>query len=459
MANVVRLVDGKLKAEQTAVTSAGAGDAGKLTELDGAGKLSTTVIPAAGMTFSKELHVNYQYTGSIENGAPLTPFKTLQAAVNAASSSTVIFLHLTGSATENITISAANNLFIQGVAGHVDSQQFELNGRITISGTSTRVRLKNFQITPTDENPAITVDGSSGRHYFERISCTGQGVTFTGTYSNWCEFRDCGIEGDISIAGTPVPGASVSFYNTLALTAAMTVNSPDVTVQMFGTKGLGSLTHTTGNLIINDFIGIGSAGITSTCNFGSGVFLMGNASMLTPAFSMATLNKSGTCLYVLGNVVRNEASDTVNGTRLFQGASSADMLFVPSTSGNWSSTPSSVKAGLDLLAADSAKGKFRIVTPSVDNYDLLLEDSKDTLIVMDRENPCSVVLPLNASIPIEIGRQVTIVGIGAGQLTIDGSAVTVITSMTNIARTVGSIVSAIKIATNTWLLTGDLEAP
>jgi len=54
MADTVQLVNGLLKRIVANITSAGAGDAGKLVQLDSAGKLDTTLLPAAALVGAED---------------------------------------------------------------------------------------------------------------------------------------------------------------------------------------------------------------------------------------------------------------------------------------------------------------------------------------------------------------------------------------------------------------------
>jgi hypothetical protein len=66
-------------------------------------------------------------------------------------------------------------------------------------------------------------------------------------------------------------------------------------------------------------------------------------------------------------------------------------------------------------------------------------------------------LPTNASHAFVIGQKIDFIQYGAGQLTIAGATgVTLRATPTNKTRTTNSVVSAVKIDTNEWILVGDL---
>ena len=67
-------------------------------------------------------------------------------------------------------------------------------------------------------------------------------------------------------------------------------------------------------------------------------------------------------------------------------------------------------------------------------------------------------VPTNAVAAFPVGTAITIRQVGAGQITIAGAGVTINTSETLRARKQGSSIGLIKVATDEWDLTGDLEA-
>jgi hypothetical protein len=56
--------------------------------------------------------------------------------------------------------------------------------------------------------------------------------------------------------------------------------------------------------------------INSTANSGSGILYMSEVSLFQSNFTYGSINKTGTCPYVLGDVNRNPSIDILTGTRL-----------------------------------------------------------------------------------------------------------------------------------------------
>jgi hypothetical protein len=318
-----------------------------------------------------ELHVNYDYTGSVVDGSPYSPFKTVQDAVNAAQlqnigGNTAILIHLKKDITmvENIVVNnAVSNLYIMpAVRNNTSSAPFKIIGSLTISGSQTnRVRVQDIEFNPTS-GYALIINDTPGRHLFQNCGFvngsvagqSGTGVNLTSTYRNFIEFVDCTIEGTINIAGTPLAGTTVTMYRCKLSYANVIVNSSNVAVGMYDTYGIYGITHTAGALAITGMWGFSQTGfLNSTASLSATNFIsIANASLQKPDLSFVSINKTGTCFYQLINVHRGETSDTLNGTRAVFGPTATDAGYKMGVSGNWSPAVSNVAGALDQLAAN-----------------------------------------------------------------------------------------------------------
>jgi hypothetical protein len=88
---------------------------------------------------------------------------------------------------------------------------------------------------------------------------------------------------------------------------------------------------------------------------------------------------------------------------------------------------------------------------------VLADDGK--LITLDNASAITFTIPTNASIAFGIGTQLNIMQLGAGQVTIAGAGVTLRSAGTKL-KTNGqySVATCVKIATDTWVLVGNLAA-
>lgn len=337
-------------------------------------------------TYYHELHVNYDYTGAVVDGSPYKPFKTVQAAVNAAQlqnigGNTAILIHLKKDITmvEDIVVNnAVSNLYIMpAVRNNTSSAPFKIIGSLTISGSQTnRVRVQDIEFAPTS-GYALIINDTPGRHLFQNCGfvngsvagLAGTGVNLINTYRNFIEFVDCTIEGTLNIDGTPVAGTTVTLYRCKLSYANVIVNSPNIAVGMYDTYGIYGITHTAGALAITGMWGFSQTGFFNSTASLSGInFLsLANMSLQKPDLSFVSINKTGTCFYQLINTHRNESSDVLTGTRAVYGPTSTDSSYKMGVSGNWSPAVSNVAGALDQLAANkisvSQKGVANGVAP------------------------------------------------------------------------------------------------
>lgn len=97
-----------------------------------------------------------------------------------------------------------------------------------------------------------------------------------------------------------------------------------------------------------------------------------------------------------------------------------------------------------------------VSTKTGTTYTFVLADA-GAVILANNAGAQAYSIPLNSSIAYPVGTLLTVVRYGAGTLTLDGvGGVTVNTPATKTARAQYSMISALKLATNEWLLSGDL---
>lgn len=102
---------------------------------------------------------------------------------------------------------------------------------------------------------------------------------------------------------------------------------------------------------------------------------------------------------------------------------------------------------------------LNIRQPNVTNnsYTLSLLDESALVMIDNLSLPNTVYVPTNSQVPFVVGTQITVLQKNLGQTTILGnSGVTVRSTPANRLRAIYSSASLIKIATNEWILVGDL---
>lgn len=92
-------------------------------------------------------------------------------------------------------------------------------------------------------------------------------------------------------------------------------------------------------------------------------------------------------------------------------------------------------------------------------YTIALTDAGD-VVTLTNGSAITVTVPLNSSVAFPIGTQITLAQTGAGKVTVAGAVgVTIYSTDSHLSlRTQYSSGTLIKLATNTWLLIGDLGA-
>jgi len=89
---------------------------------------------------------------------------------------------------------------------------------------------------------------------------------------------------------------------------------------------------------------------------------------------------------------------------------------------------------------------------------VLTDDSK--LVTLSNASAITLTVPINSSVAFPVGTHIDLVQIGAGQVTVTQTVgVTVNAAPSKLFRAQYSAATLIKLATDTWVLVGDLETP
>jgi hypothetical protein len=111
----------------------------------------------------------------------------------------------------------------------------------------------------------------------------------------------------------------------------------------------------------------------------------------------------------------------------------------------------------DVTATGSIVGNQKINAQTV-SYTLALTDN-GKIVTMNSASGITATIPLNSSVQFPTGCSVTVVGTGTGTVGFTGSAgVTLRFTPGNILRAQYSAATCVKLATDEWLLLGDLTA-
>ena len=119
-------------------------------------------------------------------------------------------------------------------------------------------------------------------------------------------------------------------------------------------------------------------------------------------------------------------------------------------------------AGQVLLAAEldaMATAMIALNAQTGTSYTTVLADD-GKLITCDNGSAITLTIPPNSSVAYGIGTQINIMQLGAGQVTITAGAGVTLRSAGTKVKTNGqySVATCVKIATDTWVLVGNLAA-
>jgi hypothetical protein len=112
---------------------------------------------------------------------------------------------------------------------------------------------------------------------------------------------------------------------------------------------------------------------------------------------------------------------------------------------------------------DAALGKV-VINSQTATYTAVLADNKNTLVTMNVATANDFLIPTNANVAFPIGSIINVVQTGVGKTTIEAvtPGTTTISSTGAVAtapnlRPQFSAASCVKVATDTWIILGDIE--
>ncbi len=147
--------------------------------------------------------------------------------------------------------------------------------------------------------------------------------------------------------------------------------------------------------------------------------------------------------------------------RIRNGADTADLIEANNGGAvrlyhNNSAKLATTSTGIDVTG--SIVSEIAINAQTGTTYTLVLGDQCQ-LVTLDNASAVTVTIPPNSSVAYPTGTKIDLLAKGAGQVTVaEGSGVTVNSAQSLKLRAQWSAASAIKLATDTWVLVGDLQA-
>jgi hypothetical protein len=286
------------------------------------------------------------------------------------------------------------------------------------------------------------------------------------------------------IAGTPagspvapaIPANSISLA-TIAVGAAVTqINTGNITdtrTNVTTNLPVGDLTEVqggTGITVTNGTGPIPSVAINSTVATLTGTQTLTNKTLTTPIIS--SISNSGTITVPTGTdtLVGRATTDTLTNktltTPIIASISNSGTITIPTgtdTLVGRATTDTLTNKTLTSPTINDPKLNLSINANTATTYTFVLADN-GKLVTSNNASAQTLSIPTNASVGYAIGTQITVAWItGAGQPTINavssGTTTVLSTGATANApklRVVNSVATCIKIATDTWLVTGDI---
>jgi hypothetical protein len=324
------------------------------------------------------------------------------------------------------------------LTGDATAVNLTISGNLTVNGTTTNLNSTNLVI---EDKNIILGDTASPTD----VTADGGGITLKGTTDhtfNWVDATDAWTSSEhinlasgkaIYLNGTletataqtltnkTIDAASNTLTGVVTLTGTQTLTnktltSPTMTAPVLGTPASGTLTNATGLPV---------SGITSSTSTALG----------------------------LGSIELGHASDTTI-SRVSAGVAAIEGVNIVTTSSTDTLTNKTLTAPILTNSINTQTGT---------TYTTVLSDAA-ALITLNNAGAITLSIPTNASVAYPVGTQINVAWItGAGQPTIQavtsGTTTILSTGSTSTApklRVANSVATCIKIATDTWLVTGDL---
>lgn len=284
------------------------------------------------------LHVDFETSLEKQDGSIEFPFKTVQAAVNAAGFGDLIMIG-PGQSTENVTIAKDNlTIVVEGAEGQYRTK---LDGNLTIEADAKRIGITGLEVGGN-----FVVGANEGLIYADR--CDFGSVEYSDTFVGYSKLTSCFIERDSIV--NAAQGALVDMdWCQFENAAEITVSSGNL--YLIGCRQV-NLVHQAGIVVAygdtqfiadSDGYAIKSS---AAANAENALHLLSGATF--NGTSYAAIQKSGNCQYSFGIFLHEPNIDILNGTRIDAGMHAND-IYAHFTPVNYTPTNDTLLAHLQAI--------------------------------------------------------------------------------------------------------------
>jgi hypothetical protein len=371
---------------------------------------------------------------------------TLQTKINAVSATMATSI---GNSNTNITTNANAITSINGVLG---------TGAFASAGTSATLQTKIATLSAT---MATSINNSNTNITTNAAAITSiNGVLGTGAFAS--AGTSATLETRIAAVSATM-ATSINNSNTnIAAVSVLTKTNKDAITSInaiaYASAGTSATLETriaavsaTMATSISNYLPLAGGTVTGDVSFGDddkAIFGAGSDLQIYHDGSNSYVKDAGTGdLYIQGTQLRLQSA---TGESFFVGVADGSAYVYHNGSAKLETTSTGIEVTGNVVS------EVAINTQTGTTYTTVLAD-QSKLVTLNNGSAITLTIPANSSVAYPVGTKIDLAQLGAGQVTVAGAGgVTVNATPTLKLRAQYSAATCIKIATDTWLLVGDL---